>query len=139
MFYFILLIGIVILILGMAALTSRVFLRRHSVLVDGTVVDLIEETLAGANPYSTVKTEYRRVAEFIASNGQKYSVKGTSESLFKPVMGERVPIRYYPRNPSYAAIASAWNFWLIPIGATTLWIVILIFDFLSLGSGVFGL
>jgi hypothetical protein len=130
MFYFVLLIGISILVLGIAALASRVFLRRNSVLVHGTVVDRIEESLQGAKPYSMAKTEYRRIAEFTAANGQKYSVKGAAESLFKPVMGERVSIRYYPRDPNYAAIATVWNFWLVPIAAAALGITILAIDFL---------
>src|SRR5947209_8784514 len=102
MHHFLMALGTVVGLFGSVALALRIHLFKHSVLVSGTVVDLLEEPLPGAKPLSTVKVEYRVVVAFKSADGVEHRVKSTSTFLRRPTLGERCPVRYARSNAEYA-------------------------------------
>jgi hypothetical protein len=124
MHYLLIVVGTVVGLFGLVALALRIHLFTHSVLVDGRVVDLLEESLPGAKPLSTVKVEYRLVVAFKTADGAEHRVKSTSTFLLKPTLGECCPVRYAPNYPEYACIATFRNFWLIPASVVVVGVAI---------------
>ena len=136
MHWFLILAGAAVGLFGLLALALRIHLFTHSVLVNGTVVDLLEESLPGAKPLSSVKVEYRLVVAFKSADGAEHRVKSTSSFLRKPALGERCPVRYAPHCPDYACIATFRNFWLIPAGVVVAGLAMCALGLIGTGIGL---
>jgi len=135
MHYFLVALGTIVGLFGFVALALRIHLFNHSVLVNGRVVDLLEEPLPGAKPLSSVKVEYRIVVAFNSADGAEHRVKSTSTFLLRPTLGERCPVRYATRDPEYACISTFSNFWLVPAGVVVVGIAICTLGLLGTNVG----
>jgi len=107
-------VGIVVAVLGVVAFALRVHLFRHSTLVVGRLVGVLEESRPFAIPMGP-KTEYRPMVAFKSTDGMEHRVKSASTSFFKPHIGKHYPVRYASANPEYARVATFFSFWLAPL------------------------
>ena len=112
--FVLILLGIAFAVLGTVALALRVHLFRHSILVAGRLVSVLEESRPFANTTGP-RTEYRAVIAFNSTEGAEHRLKSTSTSFFRPRIGEHCPVRYACGNPEYARVATFFSFWLIPL------------------------
>jgi len=113
--YILIPLGIVFAVIGFVALALRVHLFRHSMLVEGRLVSVLEESRPFANTTGP-RTEYRAVIAFNSTDGAEHHLKSTSTSFFRPRIGGHCPVRYACGNPEYARAATFFSFWLVPLG-----------------------
>jgi hypothetical protein len=133
MHYFIVAIGSLFAAVGLAAVVQRVHLLRHSIQVDGKVVDWEEEkSVVVANRGNKA---YRVVVAFATSDGAVHQLKSTSTTSYMPALGSVYPVRYDQRNPANCCVATLMNFWIIPFGLLTVGMAILVLAYAAAGQG----
>lgn len=104
-------VGAALSCVGLAGLIQRIHFYRHSVRVDGKVTDCVEDRPFYAKAGSTARY-YRKVVTFAAADGSTHEVRSNTRSLAQPARGEACPVRYDPRDPSAACVATMGNFWI---------------------------
>ena len=124
MYYFMMGLGCLFVAIGLGVLLQRVRLLRHSIMGQGRVVDWKESS--SISNHRKV-TSYAPVVEFTATDGSSHRIEGGSGTSAKPALGRVYPVRYDPRDPKSACIATVMNFWILPFvilaaGAFLLWL-----------------
>ncbi len=125
-----LIVGSIVLLVGISRQDTANQLRQEGVVTEGTIVNKIKWVTTSSNPGSgtTYKTHYSVTYSFEAENRQVTEEVESRRMYNRVEKGERVNIRYLPRNPSISEIeggeelqgkASSTKFWgyIIIIGA----------------------
>jgi hypothetical protein len=110
-----LLVGVIFLAVGAIQLGLGIFFfartrrfLRTAVETTGTIVDLVESRSSEGG------TSYKAVVEFQTADGR--SMKWTESMASNPPagdIGEQIPIKYDPKNPSRARIAKRFRLWFV--------------------------
>lgn len=139
--FFILITGIGLLAAGIVTFFRQRQLLARSQIAQGTVVELLTTRRSGEYRVKRTSTGFtlepkrlfRPVVRFTAPNGRDYEIRApVASSPARLQIGDPVPIRYDPADPSTARIDSPLYLW---FGAGML----VFFGFFAIGMGLLGI
>ena len=117
--------GLIAIAFGAWQLVGCIGFFRRSVRTDGRLVAWERPHIGDADePAGANGNTYRAVVAFTTGDGSKHRVRGTvwTRSVSEPSVpaGRRYAVRYDPRNPDDARIATIVNLWLFPLASVAI-------------------
>ena len=131
-------IGLGVLVAGLAWTLKRYSLARGAARAQGKVVDnrrtLSTDSGEGRRRFETTSETFHPVVEFATPAGEIVRFIGSTGGAGAPEyqVGERVEVLYDPRNPRRAQMAAFSQLWLGPVVVSAAGLI-----FLLMGVGVF--
>jgi len=112
--------GLIIIAFGIRRLVGCIGFFRRSVKTDGRLVAWEKPHVGDADAPATGNSRnYRAVVAFTAGDGSRHRVRGTlwHRSVSEPPVpaGQAYAVRYDPKDPMDARVATVTDFWLLPL------------------------
>jgi hypothetical protein len=112
--------GLIVAAFGIWRLLGCIEFLRRSIRTDGRLVAWERPRIGDAEaPAVGTSRSYRAVVAFKASDGSEHRVRGTvwhrSQSEPDSPAGRVVAVRYDPRNPKDARVATVMDYWSFPV------------------------
>jgi hypothetical protein len=124
--------GLIIGVFGIWQLVGCIGFFRRSIKTDGRLVAWEKPHIGDADEPANAGNSrtYRAVVAFTAADGSRHRVRGTvwTKSVSAPPVpaGQRYAVRYDPRNPDDARVATLLDFWLFPLASVAIGVFLIL-------------